>query len=205
MRPAPARLPVLRRPPRRLVLTAVLALACGLLVLRATDRAEARSARYGDPVVTWVVQRPLEPGARIEPGAVAAEARPLAFVPEGAAVDDPTGRQVTVALATGEVVAEHRLADGDRRGAAALVPEGWRAVAVPAIDAALPVEVGHRVDVLASTDADARGAVGTVVAEGGVVVHVAEDGTITVAVPGPDAPRVVAAMTGGYVALALTG
>lgn len=205
MRPAPARFPILRRPPLRLVVAAVLAVTCALVVARVTGRAEAAVARYGQHVTTWAVTAPLDPGDVIGAGDVAAEWRPVAFVPDGAVTEDPAGRLVADALRPGDVVAEHRLGGGDRRGAAALVPAGWRAVAVPAIDSTLPVEVGQRVDVLAALDPSGTGAVGTVVAEDGVVVHVADDGTVTVAVPASRAGRVVAALAGGFVALALVG
>ena len=205
MRPAPARHPVIRRPPARLVVAVLLALACGAVVLRVTEHAEAATARYGATTSAWVARRALSPGDRIGAGDVAVESRPSAFVPHGAVEDDPVGRRVVDAVAAGEVVGEHRLADGDRRGVAALVPDGWRALAIPAVEAALPVEVGQRVDVLAAADAGDRGPVGTVVAEDGIVVHVADDATVTVAVAGGDAPRVVAALAGGYVSLALVG
>lgn len=205
MRPAPARFPVLRLPPPRLVVTVTLAVVCALVVLRTTGRAEAAVDRYGRHVTTWVVTAELEPGDVIDPGDVTAERRPASFVSRGAATEDPTGRRVTQVLAVGEVVVDQRLAGGDRRGAAALVPEGWRAVAVPALEAVLPVEVGQRVDVLAAVDPSGTGAVGATVAEDGVVVHVSDDGTVTVAVTPSQATRVIAALAGGLVALALVG
>lgn len=205
MRPAPARFPILRLPPLRLVLAVALALACSLVVLRATGRAEAAVDRYGRQATAWVVRSDLVPGDAIGAGDVTAELRPAAFVPAGAVADDPTGRRAAGLLRPGEVVVEHRLAGGDRRGAAALVPQGWRAVAVPALEAALPVEVGQRVDVLAAMDPSGTGPVGTVVAPDGVVVHVADDGTVTVAVPPSQAGRVIAALASGLVALALVG
>lgn len=206
MRPAPARFPLLlRRPPLRLVVTVVLAATCGLLAFRFTERAEAAAARYGHHVAVWTVAAALDPGEVIDRGDVRAERRPAAFVPDAAVTHDPTGRLVAAELGPGEVVVDHRLAGGDRRGAAGLVPEGWRAVAVPALDAELPVEVGQRVDVVAALDPSGTGAVGSVVAEDGVVVHVADDGTATVAVPASRAARVVAALASGYVALALVG
>jgi Flp pilus assembly protein CpaB len=187
------------------VLAVVLAIVCGALVLRATDRAEAAVDRYGSHTTAWVVVSDLEPGDVIGTGDVDAESRPTSFVPTGAVEDDPTGRRATGGLQRGEVVVEHRLAGGDRRGAAALVPTGWRAVAVPALEAALPVEVGQRVDVLAALDPSGTGATGSVVAEDGVVVHVADDDTVTVAVAPSQATRVVAALATGLVALALVG
>ncbi|HEX4903379.1 MAG TPA: SAF domain-containing protein [Acidimicrobiales bacterium] len=205
MRPAPARYPTIRRPPARLVVAALLALACGTVVLRLTEQAEAATARYGATATAWVARTDLTPGDRIGDDDVALEPRPAAFVPAGAVEDDPTGRRVVDAVGEGEVLGEHRLAGGDRRGVAALVPDGWRALAIPAVDAALPVEVGQRVDVLAAADTGDRGPAGTVVAEDGIVVHVADDATVTVAVAGEDAVRLVAALAGGYVSLALVG
>lgn len=205
MRPAPARFPVLRLPPLRVVVALVLAVACGLVVLRTTGRAEAAVNRYGRHATVWVVRSTLEPGDVVGAGDVTSEPRPASFVPADAVTDDPTGRRVADVLGPGEVVVEHRLAGGDRRGAAALVPEGWRAVAVPALEATLPVEVGQRVDVLAAFDPSGTGATGTSVAEDGVVVHVADDGTVTVAVTSSQAARVVAALASGLVALALVG
>lgn len=205
MRPAPARFPILRPPPLRAVVAVALALACGLVVLRTTGRAEAAVDRYGRPATAWVVASALEPGDEIDPADVVAEERPASFLPTGAVEEDPAGRRVTQVLRPGDVVVEHRLAGGDRRGAAALVPDGWRAVAVPALEATLPVEVGQRVDVLAALDPAGTGAVGAAVAEDGVVVHVAEDGTVTVAVTPSQAARIVAALASGVVALALVG
>jgi len=205
VRPAPARFPILRPPPLRAVLAVALALTCGVLVLRATGRAEATVDRYGSHTTAWVVRADLEPGDVIGDGDVDAEPRPSSFVPSGAVDADPRGRRVAGALGRGEVVVEHRLAGGDRRGAAALVPAGWRAVAVPALEAALPVEVGQRVDVLAALDPTGTGSVGDVVAEDGVVVHVADDDTVTVAVTPSQATRVVTALATGLVALALVG
>lgn len=205
MRPAPARFPVLRFPPLRVVVALVLAVACGLVVLRTTGRAEAAVDRYGRHATAWIVRSTLEPGDIVGAGDVTSEPRPASFVPADAVTDDPTGRRAADVLGPGEVVVEHRLAGGDRRGAAALVPEGWRAVAVPALEATLPVEVGQRVDVLAAFDPSGTGATGTSVAEDGVVIHVADDGTVTVAVTPSQAARVVAALASGLVALALVG
>jgi hypothetical protein len=205
VRPAPARFPIVRRPPLRLVAAVLLAALCGVAVLRVTDRAEAAVARYGAGSPAWVVRRDLAPGDVVAGGDVTLDRRPAAFVPDGAVADDPVGRRVVAEAAPGEVLTEARLAGGDRRGAAALVPVGWRAVAIPAVDAALPVEVGQRVDVIAAGTGVDGSATGAVVAEDGVVVHVADDAVVTVAVTASAAARVVAALAGGYVALALVG
>ncbi len=203
MRPAPARFPIIRRPPLRLVVTIVLALACGLVVARTTSTAEATIARHGATTTAWVVTEAMAPGHIVGPGGVSAQPRPVAFLPEGAVVDDPSGDVVRHALAPGEVVAEHHLVGGDRRGPAALVPDGWRALAVPPLDAVLPVEVGQYVDVLVAFAGGDASPFGSVVVEGGLVVDVADSGTVTVAVPAARAGPLVTAMASGFVALAL--
>jgi Flp pilus assembly protein CpaB len=205
VRPAPARFPILRPPPLRTVVAVTLAVACALVVLRTTGRAEATVDRYGRTATAWVLDTTVEPGDVLGVEDLVREPRPASFLPSGAVEEDPVGRRVTEVLRPGEVVVEHRLAGGDRRGAAALVPDGWRAVAVPALEAALPVEVGQRVDVLAAVDPTGTGAAGSTVAQDGVVVHVSEDATVTVAVTPAQATRIVAALASGVVALALVG
>src|SRR5690606_3585174 len=70
------------------------------------------------------------------------------------AVDEPEGRVVTSVILAGEPVVAGRVAPAGRTGAAALVPPGHRAVAVPVTLAAPPVEVGDRVDVLVTSGED---------------------------------------------------
>lgn len=206
MRPGPARFPILRPPPTRVVLAAALALLCGVVVHGVTSRAAATAQRYGTTAPVWVATDDLAAGQELGPGDVTAEERPVGLLPDGAVTRDPTGRVVRAATARNEVVVDHRLADGDRTGVAALVPPGWRAVAVPAFDAVPPVEVGHRVDVLVSGEPGAAGtSVGGLVAADAVVVHVADDGTTTVAVPAERAARVAAALVSGAVTLAIVG
>jgi hypothetical protein len=85
---------------------------------------------------------------------------------------------------------------------AALLPEGARAVAVPAEASAVPpLEVGHRVDVLAVGAADGR-AVASVLAASALVVDVGEH-AVTVAVDPGAVPRIAAALAAGAVTLAL--
>jgi hypothetical protein len=113
-----------------------------------------------------------------------------------------------------------RLAPAGLVGAAALVPAGERAVAVPTGPAPTPpLVVGDRVDVLAvlpaapAPEAGDRprgvGAPGVsdpafALVEQAAVVDVA-DGVVTVAVPEADAPRVAWALGHGSVVLALAG
>jgi Flp pilus assembly protein CpaB len=205
VRPAPARFPILRPPPLRLVLVALLAVVVGTTVHRATARAATVTERLGTTVTVAVVQRPVGAGETLDPGDVAMESRPAAHLPADAVVEDPTGRTVRSPLHPGEVVVGPRLADADRSGPAGLVPEGWRAVAVPVVDARLPAGPGDLVDVVASYDptlVDRDPSV--VVAADAVVVDVADD-AVTVAVPRSRLTDVTFALTNGVVTLALVG
>ncbi len=201
MRPAPSRIPLFRPPPLRLVLAVVLALLAGLAVHRATARAAATTATYGELAPAWVVAEPVRAGEPIAAGAAERVERPADHVPAGAVGDDPTGRLAVADLVPGELVLDGRLADGRRSGAAALVPEGWRAIALPVREARLPVEPGHRVDVVAVLDTGSRSG-GSVLAADAIVVH-AEERATTVAVPAERVPDITAAMVSGYVFLAL--
>ena len=205
MRPTPARFPILRPPPLRLVLVLLVAVVVGLVVHRTTADAAAVTARLGQTTPVVVVQRAVAPGEQLEGGDVALTHRPVAHVPDGAVTDDPTGRTVRTALEPGEVLLGSRLGDADRSGPAALVPEGWRAVAVPVVDVALPAHPGDLVDVVASFDPTlvARDP-SLVVAADAVVVDV-DDDAITVAVPRSRVTEVAFALTNGVVLLALVG
>lgn len=204
MRPAPARLPILRRPPTRVLVALFLAALTGLLVHRLTATASATVDRWGSTVEVWVAAVDLPVGHIVEPDDVVRHARPAAFVPAGAVIEDPTGRMLRHRVDAREILTDWRVGDGDALGVAGLVPDGWRAVAVPVHHAVLPVEPGQRVDVVAAGDpGDERGSLGTVVAAGARVVHVAEDGTVTVAVPADRVTRVAAALVGTVVTLAL--
>jgi len=123
-------------------------------------------------------------------------------VPAGALGRVGRGRVVRSAVLRGEVVLGRRLAAPDVGGVAALLPEGTRAVAIPADEGdAPPLLVGQRVDVVAVA-ADDGGPAAGVIAAGALVVDVAEH-AVTIAVDAEAVPRVVSALAAGAIALAL--
>ncbi len=205
MRPAPARFPVLARPSRRALAAGLLAVLAGLLAHGLVTRARQEAAAWGPGVPAWVATVDLDAGDVLAPGDAVLVDRPGAAVPGAAVGDDPTGRTATAALAAGEVVLATRLAGPGATGPGALVPDGWRAVAVAQHDGVLPLEPGDVVDVVAALGpgAGSGGGGAVVVAAGAVVVHVAEDATVAVAVPAGAVPRLAAALVSGVVRLAL--
>ncbi len=205
MRPAPSRFPVLRPPPLRLVAAVALAVVVALVVHRTTAQAAAVTARLGQTTIVAVVQRPLAAGTEIGAGDVTLAPRPVAQVPAGAVVDDPVGQTLRADVVAGEVLVSARLASRGREGPVALIPPGWRAVAIPVLDAPAPVRPGTAVDVVASFDPTlVERDPSVVVAADAVVVDVADD-AVTVAVPRAELTDVAFALTNGVVTLALVG
>lgn len=191
-----------RRVPYWLV-AGLIALATALLVGRLVSAAAAERARWGEVRTTVVTTRAVAAGTGLR-GHVAERRLPAAMVPRGALAAVPDGAVAAVDLAAGEVVVEARLAGAGRSTVAARLPGGTRGVAVPTGNG-LPVELGDRVDVLATFDPKDAGADPTVtVARDALVIAVGKD-AVTVAVSTAAAPRVAYALATGTVTLVLSG
>ncbi len=180
----------------------------------ALARAEDARAQWGTSRTVVVARRRLDVGAVVRAGDVTTASWPSALVPRGAVddVDAIEGRTVVDAIQADEAVRTERLAPDGLRGVAALIPAGWRALAVPAGSAPLTLSVGDRVDLDAAVaDAIAGPSSSTssssispafVVAANALVVAV-DDRSVTVAVPADDAPRVALGIATGSVVPAL--
>lgn len=205
VRPDPPRHPVLRPPPARLLAVTLLAAFSAVVVHRATSSAADATAALGETTTVAVADRFIAVGDEIDPADVSMVERPTAHVPDDAVVRDPSGRTTRVAVTAGEILVTGRLAGEGRSGPAALVPEGWRALAVPTVDASPPVRPGDLVDVLASFD---PGLVpddpSRFVATDAVVVAVSDE-AVTVAVTPSRSTDVAFALANGIVVLALVG
>ena len=193
-----------RRPSAYWLAVVALALLTTLVVTRAVGRAEADAARLGGLRRAAVALVTLPAGATVGPGDTEVRSLPAALVPPGAVATPPEGSVVASTVHEGEVVLTARLAPSGTSALAAALPPETRAVAVPVDPAALPVEPGDEVDVLATFDPDlADGAEPTVaVARGAVVVDVGDE-AVVVAVTPAQAPRVAFAAAAGAVALAV--
>lgn len=205
-RPTPSRNLVLALPSRRTVTVVALALLAAGLVWQVTARASDAAESLGTTTPAWVAESDLRPGDVIAAGDVTRRDRPVAFVPDDALDDDPIGLTVRSGIASGEVVVAERVAEHGT-GPAALIPSGWRGVALTPFDAPPPLEAGNVVDVVVSLDpAFGSSEGGGVLVDAAVVVHVDESGsTITVAVPDSRVPAVAAAQMAGAVTLVLAG
>jgi len=183
-----------------------------VLVLLATSVIQRTAAsamdvrrRWGQEHTVFVARHRIAMGDVIEPDAITKESWPAALVPARAIETSPVGRTVVAAIEPGEAVLLARLAPEGLSGLAALVPSGWRALAVPVGPAVVALAVGDRVDLIAGFDAASAStdqAPAFTVAEDAIVVAV-DDQRITVAVREDDAARVAFAIVAGTVVPAL--
>jgi len=194
---------------RRLYWVAAIALAVvtANTVTSALHRAETARDAWGEARSVVVARHRLDVGDIVRTGDVTVERWPAAMTPRGAFGDaaDATGRTVVEVVEPGEAVLAGRLAPDGLRGVAALIPPGWRALALPVGPAALPLSVGDRVDLVAAvdgTDANVSRAPSFVLADNALVVAL-DDQSVTVAVRADDAPRVALGIVTGSIVLAL--
>jgi pilus assembly protein CpaB len=192
---------------RRLGL-ALLAAATALTVTSLVDAAGAARDRWGTSRRVVVATRDLAPGEVVDAGAVETRELPEGVLSGAALADTPEGAVVRQPILAGEPVVASRLAPHGLTGAAALVPPGGRAVAVPSGPAgAPPLAIGDLVDVLTVLPIGldtGSGEPALTLVERAAVVDVT-DQAITLAVPEDDAPRVAWALSNGSVVLALAG
>ena len=189
------------------IVAIALAAVSGNAIASALAHADAARAAWGDRRSVLVARHRLDFGAVIRADDVGLESWPAAVLPSGVApgVDDAVGRTVVEVVEPGEVVLRAHLGPDGLHGVAALVPPGWRALAVPVGPATLPLSVGDRVDLMAAvdgTDGNATTAPSFVLSAKALVVAVGEQ-SVTVAVPADDAPRVALGIVTGSVVPAL--
>lgn len=184
-----------------------LATLCTFVVLQSALEATTEGAEaYGDLVEVVIATSDLDVGHVVTTADTESSLLPAAMVPADTVSGDPTGRTVRHPIVAGEAVAATRLGPDGAVGIAALLHPGERAVSIPVPPHQVPVEVGQRVDVLATVDpSQAMGRPPTsVVAEHAVVVAVGEAG-ITVAAPSADASRIATALSYAVISVAISG
>lgn len=169
----------------------------GLLTAQLLSSAAVARDRWGDVVDVDVVARDLRPGEVVTARHLRSEPRPRHLVPasalDAAAV---VGRVAVAPIVEGEPIVEERVSSD-------LVPDGWRAIAIPppASGAHPDVYPGDAIEVLdvGATDVE------SVTASEGIVVAVRDrDSMVTVAVPAEAAGRVAYAAVAGSAVIALT-
>jgi Flp pilus assembly protein CpaB len=212
MRRKPARRPGLaltlrRRPRLRTALTVTIALLCGLAVAGTVDQAERARAAWGSSRAVLVATEDLGAGERLDAGNTRVVSQPTSLVPGGALAAVPADARITVPVLEGEIVREERLAPAGASPAAARLPRGARAMAIP-VEAGTtpPLVVGDRVEVLVALAPEAAGGgpPGFALATDVPVVGVSE-AAVTIAVGRDVAPRLAVAFGQGAVTLALVG
>lgn len=187
----------------------VLGVVTATVVSSSVGRATRAAAAWGSERTVWIVRRPVDAGDIIGAIAVRRSRLPRGVVPEGAldGASSPVGEATRVALVRGEVVVTARLAGRGAHGVAAMVPPGFRAVAVPNDDHMPAVRVGDRVDVLVTFDVgdDAGAETPSFAVAAGAEVLAVTPRAMTLAVRADDAPRVAFALAKGAITVAVRG
>jgi Flp pilus assembly protein CpaB len=186
---------------------AVVVLIAFSVVQRAAATVIDARRQWGEQRTVAVARHRIVVGDVIDADAIATQSWPKGVVPDGAIEGSPVGRTVVATIEPGEAVLAARLAPAGLRGVAALIPRGWRALAIPVGPAVVTLSVGDHVDLIAGFDvssASADEAPAFTVAHDALVVAVDEQ-RVTVAVRSADAEAVAFAIVAGTVVPALTG
>jgi pilus assembly protein CpaB len=185
----------------------VVVLVAASIVQRTAASAIDARRQWGEERTVIVARHRIAMGDVIESDSITTQSWPAALVPAGAVEASPIGRTVVATIEPGEAVLATRLAPDGLHGVAALVPPGWRAVAIPVGPTVVTLTVGDRVDLIAGFDvtaANADQAPAFTIAENAIVLAVDQQRT-TVAVRAADAERVAFAIVAGTVVLTLRG
>ncbi|MCU1378191.1 MAG: hypothetical protein JWN29_1174, partial [Acidimicrobiales bacterium] len=140
-----------RRPLPFWLLAGLVAVATAALVGHLVADAAAERDRWGTLRPTVVATADVDGGERLTAGDVTVRRLPAALVPAGALRSLPAASLAAVDIHAGEAVLAARLVGPGSSAVAARLPAGTRGVAVPS-GSGLPLEVGDRVDVLATFD-----------------------------------------------------
>ena len=189
---------------RWIALVALLAPAAAILHRTSASAADERH-QWGDTRTVAVARHRIAMGSTIDAADVESQPWPLAMIPDGAVDSVAGGRTATATIEPGEAVLASRLAPEGVHGMTALVPAGWRALAVPVAPTVLTLAIGDHVDLIAGFDvgnASRDRAPSLIVARDAIVVAVDEE-RVTVAVPDDDAERVAFAIVAGTIVPAL--
>jgi Flp pilus assembly protein CpaB len=189
----------------RLTAVVVLVLLAASIIQRTAASAVEARRRWGHDRTVVVARHRIAMGDVVEADAIVTQSWPAGLVPAGAVEGSPVGRTAVATIEPGEAVIVARLAPEGLGGVAALVPSGWRAMAIPVGPTVVALTVGDHVDLIAGFDvasANADEAPAFTVAENATVVAV-DDRRVTVAVHESDATRVAFAIVAGTVVPAL--
>ncbi len=197
----PMRRRLRRHPLAHWLLVGGLAMLTALFVGRRAADADAARAAWGTTKPVVVATHAIEAGTAITAADVTLEHWPAAVVGDGALDALPIGRAARTALGARDIVRADDVAGTGVNGLSALIPDGWRAVAIARGNTSIAVARGDHVDLVVAT---ADGAEAAALARDALVLA-ADAKTITVAVPAATADRVAAAIATAAVVPVLRG
>ncbi|MEI7593200.1 MAG: SAF domain-containing protein [Actinomycetes bacterium] len=207
-----AAIPWWHRTPHRIgrwLLAAGLALAAAAIVASTANDAATTVAALGTTRSVRVARHDLDIGDVIGRDDFEFREWPVGDLPHDVAELDPVGQVVVATIVAGEIISSRRLGPHGISGLAALVPDGFRAIAIPIEGTGTQVRVGDRVDMFnpkSDTDALANrrsSAAGLVAANARVIGEA--DTSIVVAVSDTEAAAVATALGQGMVVVAIVG
>jgi Flp pilus assembly protein CpaB len=183
-------------------LTVLLAGATGWGVYGIVAAAAETKAGYGATTPVLVASRSIAPGAVLDATNTVLRHLPAAVVPAGVLDAPAPGAIARTELMAGEPVHRRRVGRAGESAIAAVLPDGTSGVPVPLTEAALPLQPGDRVDLIATVTA-APGGAAHVVTDDATVAYVGE-AVAVVAVPTADVPAAAQALADGGVVLVLS-
>jgi len=177
-----------RRRGTQMVAVLTVSVGIGAFTAHLVGSAHAAREQWASEVPVLLAARTIDAGEEIDTDAVTSVSLPRALAAEDALSALPSGARLAVNVAPRTMITDGLLAKD-----VAVVPEGWRTVAIPDDVVAPPLSVGQGVDVVAN---------GLSLAEGAVVASL---DPLTVAVDPAAAAVVAAASRAGDVSLVAGG
>jgi hypothetical protein len=167
------------------ILAGLLLAVVVLATLRSNQhKSDQVQAQWGQAQAVWITTKAIAAGSVITTDALEQTDAPVRFVPDGYAVNDPTGHRVHTNLHRGEIVISSRIASDRLSGTTARTPIGWTTIALDHTSELF--SVGDRVDLHHLVD-------GSLLATNAVVVDVGES-DLAVAVEPASVAAVVTAL-----------
>lgn len=213
-----------RRPITWWVLVVIMAVLTAVMLNRASAEADALVAAWGETKSVLVADQIIEVGDDLLSRSQWREF-PAAMTPAGAVTEPGAVNEGTVAIARihpGEVVLRPRISGGgesagvprgsvgdgagaELNAAGAMLPAGTGAVGLRRTDDWPQVVVGDRLNLLATFNPSGDAPATTTLVATGAVVMLADDQTVSVAVPDDDLPATVHALNLASVTAVLVG
>lgn len=185
-------------------LVTVVALACGFIVRQSLQATEQQATALGSKEKVYVITRNFPGGELLTTSDVSQREIPKTFLPENPLKTSPVGKVALVKLGRGEILTSARIAPDGLEGAAALLPAGMQAVAVPKGNGTPDLHRNDMVDVVVSLSRVGEGEKPALTLARGAQVLTVDERSVTLAVRPQETEKLVFGLARGEAALVLT-